>query len=348
MVEFAEFLRAFPSPPEPSAACLVQGPEDTGHALVLQFEEEVGYGVDITDDVLVEGRRGVPCAVAVHSMGYPYGGPVRVELVGASGGVAPVPGEGRQSAAAVGVLGQVHTAAGIVFHPVVAGASARGVHEVEAYQGGVFARCPVHRLHIVVLRHIAVGRRHVARHDARYGLGAEVLVEEGIHEPGGIGGFRVDRCGGDIESERGIVALYPHIVDVVPCPIGCYGQRVAALFHVEHAHLHLAVAVEAELGACFIHTAVHHFLAAYAVAGYIDQVLAAFIQIHSHGEARIVFGHAHGLPARVHIVGHHFAVAHLCVLRFYLVLGRRSAAQAEQRSRHHQFMHSYSTVLCEK
>ena len=144
LVEFDVRLCTAGSPPEPGTAGLVERTEDAGNASLLKCKEIVGHGIDVADDVGIDTGGGIPTAVGIHGIGNPHGTGVfvvdlTIEFASLAAGVAPVPSKGRQSATAPSVLCQSDSGIGIFFVPRLAGMKARSVHEVEAYEGWVFA-----------------------------------------------------------------------------------------------------------------------------------------------------------------------------------------------------------------
>ena len=186
-----------------------------------------------------------------------------------------MPGEGRQSAAIVEVFGEGDALVGVVFGPGIRLVDACSIHEVEAYECRIFAGSQPDGLHIGMLGDVAVGRPHVAGHDARDGLLAEVVVEEGIDGLGSVGGIGIRRCRGDVELHGTLAVGYGDVVDAEPGPAGCKHNRIVALIHKVGADNGLAwtFLCRVEGGSVAIDRQINHLVAIQSVVANGDSFI---------------------------------------------------------------------------
>ena len=148
-----------------------------------------------------------------------------------------------------------------------------------------------------MLGDVAVGRLHVAGHDARDGLLAEVVVEEGIDGLGCIGGIGVHRCLGDVELHGTLAAGYGDIVDAEPGPVGSDLDRIVALIHEVGSDNGLARSFlrRVEGGSVAIDRQIDHLVAIQSVVADGDGVLAAFYSRVGKGDFGIALCEFEGL-----------------------------------------------------
>ena len=161
-----------------------------------------------------------------------------------------------------------------------------------------------------MLGDIAVGRLHVAGHDARDGLLAEVVEEEGIDGLGCVRGIGICRCRGDVELHGALAVGDGDIVDAEPGPAGCDLNRIVALIHEVGTGNGLAWSFlrRVEGGSVAIDRQIDHLVAIQSVIADGDGVFAAFGSRIGKGDLGIALRQFEGFAFRILPIFDEFAI----------------------------------------